>query len=320
MIVLKHVLVGTDFSAASEAALTYGRALAQLFGATLHLLHVAENDFLRSTPADPRAVDAGLRRALAARLTDEDRRTLHARAIVEVSDAPEEAIVEYARSAPIDLIVLGTHGRTGVSHALIGSVAERVVRTAPCPVLTVRQPEHEFVFSDAQKSEAAMILLKNILVATDFSEPSDAALAYGRELARTFSAQLVVLNVTDNIMARAYGGDGFVFSDPLLQQDVEAAARKQADALLSDEDRDQLRAKALVLTSNTPAFAIVDYARANNVDLIVMGTHGRGAVAQLLMGSVAERVVRTAPCPVLTVRHPEHEFVLPDALVAVAKA
>ena len=165
-----------------------------------------------------------------------------------------------------------------------------------------------------------MILLKKILVATDFSEPSDAALAYGRELARTFNAQLIVLNVNDNVMSRAYGGDGFVFSDPTLQQDIEAAARKQIDALLSDEDRDQLRAQTVVLTSNTPAFAIADYAADRAIDLIVMGTHGRGAVAHLLMGSVAERVVRTAPCPVLTVRHPEHEFVVPDALVAVAKA
>jgi nucleotide-binding universal stress UspA family protein len=165
-----------------------------------------------------------------------------------------------------------------------------------------------------------MILLKRILVATDFSAPSDAALAYGREFARTFNAQLVVVNVTDNVMARAFAGDGYVFSDPAMQRDIEAAARKQIDALLSDEDRDQLRAQGVVLTSNTPYVAIVEYAANNNIDLIVMGTHGRGAVAHLLMGSVAERVVRTAPCPVLTVRHPEHEFVVPDALVAVAKA
>jgi nucleotide-binding universal stress UspA family protein len=165
-----------------------------------------------------------------------------------------------------------------------------------------------------------MILLKKILVATDFSEPSDAALAYGRELARNFNAQLVVLTVTDNVMARAYAGDGYVFSDPLLQQDIEATARRQLDALLSDEDRDQLRAQAVVLTSNTAPAAIVEYAANSNIDLIVMGTHGRGAVAHLLMGSVAERVVRTAPCPVLTVRHPEREFVVADALVAVAKA
>jgi len=92
------------------------------------------------------------------------------------------------------------------------------------------------------------------------------------------------------------------------------------DASLFDEDRQALGAVGLVITSNSPSAAIVTYARDASIDLIVMGTHGRGAIAQILMGSVAERVVRIAPCPVLTVRHPEHEFVLPDALVAVAKA
>jgi nucleotide-binding universal stress UspA family protein len=165
-----------------------------------------------------------------------------------------------------------------------------------------------------------MIVLKKILVATDFSEPSEAALAYGRELARSFGAQLTVLHVAENVAARAYGADGIVFVEPELQHEVDAAARKRVDALLSNEDRDVLRAEALVITSNVTAGTIVEYAKSTSVDLIVMGTHGRGAVAHLLMGSVAERVVRTAPCPVLTVRHPEHEFVLPDALVAVERA
>jgi nucleotide-binding universal stress UspA family protein len=165
-----------------------------------------------------------------------------------------------------------------------------------------------------------MIALKKILVATDFGEPSEAALAYGRELARSFGAQLTVLHVAENVAARAYGADGIVFVEPELQHDVDAAARKRVDALLSNEDRDVLRAAALVITSNVTAGTIVEYAKSASVDLIVMGTHGRGAVAHLLMGSVAERVVRTAPCPVLTVRHPEHEFVLPDALVAVERA
>ena len=76
----------------------------------------------------------------------------------------------------------------------------------------------------------------------------------------------------------------------------------------------------MILVSHSPAAAITSYAREWGIDLIVMGTHGRGGFAHLLMGSVSERVVQTAPCPVLTVRHPEHEFVLPDALVAVVKA
>jgi nucleotide-binding universal stress UspA family protein len=165
-----------------------------------------------------------------------------------------------------------------------------------------------------------MIALKKILVATDFSELSDAALAYGRELARTFDASLTVVHIVDNILTRAYGAEGVVLADPELQREIETSAQRQVDALLFDDDRKMFGAVGLVITSNSPSAAIVTYARDASVDLIVMGTHGRGAIAQLLMGSVAERVVRIAPCPVLTVRHPEHEFVLPDALVAVAKA
>jgi len=165
-----------------------------------------------------------------------------------------------------------------------------------------------------------MITLKRILVATDFSEAADAALAYGRELARTVDARLDVLHVAANVFARAVGVEGYVAAYPQIQREVDDAARNQLDRLVTDEDRALLDARAVIRTSNSPAAEIVAYAREAGVDLIVMGTHGRGAMAQLLMGSVAERVVRTAPCPVLTVRHPEHEFVLPDALVAAARA
>jgi len=319
MMVLKNVLVATDFSPASEAALTYGRALAGTAGASLHVLHVTANFFLRSTPADPHAVVAAKTRALADRLAGAGP-ALDVQASVTVSDDAADAIVEYARRKTIDVIVLGTHGRTGVEHLLVGSVAEKVVRRAPCPVLTVRHPEREFVVQDHQTSEAAMIILKKILVATDFSEPSDAALAYAQELARTFGAQLSIAHVVDNVVARAYGPDAIVVADPELQSALEASALRQVEALISDEDRALLRAEPVILTSNAPAMAIVEYAGASDIDLIVLGTHGRGAVAHFLMGSVAERVVRTAPCPVLTVRHPEHEFVVPDALVAVSRA
>jgi nucleotide-binding universal stress UspA family protein len=165
-----------------------------------------------------------------------------------------------------------------------------------------------------------MILLKKILVATDFSEPSDAALVYGRQLARTFGARLTVFHAAENSASRAYGSDGFVFIESDLQSQVEAVARKRALSRISDEDRDELKAEAVVVTALSPAAAIAEYARREQIDLIIVGTHGRGGVAHLMMGSVAERVVRTAPCPVLTVRHPEHEFVLPDALVAIREA
>jgi nucleotide-binding universal stress UspA family protein len=164
-----------------------------------------------------------------------------------------------------------------------------------------------------------MIALHRILVATDFGEASDAALGYGRALARQFGASLTVLHVAEDLLTASFGIEGYVGGYPDFQRSIEEGARRQLDALLSEQDRTDLNATTVLMTSSSPALTIVTYARDTKVDLIVMGTHGRGAMAHLLMGSVAERVVRTAPCPVLTLKHPEHEFVLPDALVEVAK-
>jgi nucleotide-binding universal stress UspA family protein len=155
MILLKNILVATDFGEAADVALTYGRQLARTFGANLHLLHVMENTFLRPIATDPLALKAAMYNRLQARLTAADRADLHARTIVEVSDQPADVIVEYANGFAIDLIVTGTHGRSGAAHVLMGSVAERVVRKAPCPVLTVRHPEREFVVAEARQLAVA---------------------------------------------------------------------------------------------------------------------------------------------------------------------
>ena len=160
-----------------------------------------------------------------------------------------------------------------------------------------------------------MIAIKKILVATDFGPASETALGYGRALALQFNAGLHVLHVMESVAMTAATEYGFSGLPVEYQLEMEAAARKR-----TEEDRRLMNATAMVVRHNTPAAAIVEYARTNHIDLIVLGTHGRGALGHLFMGSVAERVVRTAPCPVLAVRNPEHEFVLPDALVAVEHA
>jgi nucleotide-binding universal stress UspA family protein len=165
-----------------------------------------------------------------------------------------------------------------------------------------------------------MITLKQILVATDFSESSDAALAYGRELASRFGATLHVLHVVQDIYVNTFGAENYVAIASGLQEEIEDDARRRLHALVIDSDRSGPPTVPIVLTAMQPAAAIIDYAKSHDIDAIVMGTHGRGAFAHLLMGSVAERVVRLAPCPVLTVRHPEREFVQPDALAVVARA
>ncbi len=165
-----------------------------------------------------------------------------------------------------------------------------------------------------------MITLKKILVPTDFGEAADAALSYARALARNFGASIDVLHVAEDASARMFAGELYVAVPPTLQKDIEEAARKELDRRLIDNDPDPIVMRPIVITSNAPALSIVNYAKETGIDLIVMGTHGRGAMAHLLMGSVAERVVRLAGCPVLVVRHPEHEFVLPDTLAVAAKA
>jgi nucleotide-binding universal stress UspA family protein len=167
---------------------------------------------------------------------------------------------------------------------------------------------------------SAMIALKTILVPTDFGEAADAALTYAKALARNFGASIDVLHVAEDAAARMFAGEIYVGVPPTLQRDIEEMARKELAKRLIDNDPNPLSMRPVVMTSNAPALTIVNYAKEMNIDLIVMGTHGRGPMAHLLMGSVAERVVRLAGCPVLVVRHPEHEFVLPDALAVSATA
>ncbi len=161
-----------------------------------------------------------------------------------------------------------------------------------------------------------MVVLKNVLVATDFSEPSVVAMAYGRDLARSYGASLLGRHVVEDVLTR-YGPELGSLS-PQVQADLEATARRDLETAITDDDRRTLTVMSVVETHTNIPGGIVDYARRNQIDLIVVGTHGRGAMKQLLMGSVAERVVRTAPCPVLAVRERERDFIHPDAMVEVA--
>jgi nucleotide-binding universal stress UspA family protein len=161
-----------------------------------------------------------------------------------------------------------------------------------------------------------MVVLKSVLVATDFSEPSRVALDYGRDLARSYGATLHVLHVVDDMMLRYSGESGFVYPD--LQDKFVGQAQRDLEALITSDDRTSIDVVPVVQTNQSIVDGITSYAKEKQIDLIVMGTHGRGPIKHLILGSVAERVVRTAPCPVLTVRSPEHEFIVPDAMVEVA--
>jgi nucleotide-binding universal stress UspA family protein len=165
-----------------------------------------------------------------------------------------------------------------------------------------------------------MIAIKNVLVATDFSEPSMTALEYGRALARTVGASLHVIHVVDGVVMNGMLADTTPANWAGLLAELETAGRRQIEATVTEDDRRELAAKPVLRTFTAPARGIVEYAEEQDIDLIVIGTHGRSGWSHFFMGSVAEKVVRLARCPVLTVRHPEHEFLIPDALQVVAQA
>ena len=151
-----------------------------------------------------------------------------------------------------------------------------------------------------------MMTLKSVLVPTDFSECSEAALKYGRTLAASFGATLHLLHVVQDPYTQPWAAEAFPAPLGDLMEQWQAQARKRLTDWLPESERADVRVTVL---TGSPFFEIVRYAKDQQIDLIVIGTHGRGAIGHLLLGSVTERVVRKAPCPVLTIRHPQREFV-----------
>jgi len=146
-----------------------------------------------------------------------------------------------------------------------------------------------------------MLVLRDILVPVDFESTSDLALAWARQLASTLGARLHVLHVLEDAFALPAGTEGCLSDFPRLRRQAEKDARARVQALLTDTDR-KVGAATVVLVGASPSALIVGYASAIHADLIVMGTHGRSEKPLGVIGSVADQVVRTAPCPVLTMR------------------
>ena len=162
-----------------------------------------------------------------------------------------------------------------------------------------------------------MIVLKSILVPTNFSEKSEVAVRYGAALAAVFRAKLCVLHVVHETFA---GDIAAAATLNMLNVATQGASERLTSLLTADEKRALASAADHVVRIGAPTVEIVEYAREHGVDLIVVATRGRGAVAHMLEGSVVERLLRKAPCPMLVVRHPEHEFVLQaDAAESAAR-
>jgi nucleotide-binding universal stress UspA family protein len=294
-----RILVPIDLSRPSLKAIPYALAISRQFGADVHLLHVT--DVAQQPP--PTLLTLALvpqsewNQRLMKRLqalankysTDGNVSALEPR-----TGTAYEEICAVARELKADLIVIATHGYTGYKRMFLGSTAAQVVQHSPCPVLVVRQHLRHWNGAGDLRTRTGFELAR-ILVPTDFSECSLIAFEYGVQLARDFNAELRLMHV---INPHAYPfGDEYVALDPAqLMRETEYAEQKQRRSMAA---RAKTRYSVRVI-HGSPAVEVC-HATNEDVDLIVISTHGRTGLGHLLIGSVAEYVVRYAHCPVLVI-------------------
>ncbi len=299
MLEIRRILCPIDFSDASQHALDHAVAFARWFGSQITALHVSTPVFLPNPPilfaefpggampsgADRQHLENRLREWLApanaaGRQTD---------TLFDVG-APAACILERAASLPADLIVMGTHGRGGFERLLLGSVTEKVLRKARCPVLTVPPPA----------AARSTLPFKRLLCPVDFSDPSISALEFALSIAQESDARLTILHVVD------WPADDELFVErsfdvPAFRQQIEDQARHRLDALIPEDARNWC-APEPTLRYGKPYREILAVAETEHIDLVVMGVHGRNALDLTLFGSTTNHVVRRASCPVLTLK------------------
>jgi nucleotide-binding universal stress UspA family protein len=289
------ILHPTDFSAHADHAFALACSLARASGSRLLVVHVAPIPQLYTKHRYHEDLEAALR----------ERRSPGP--AVEIGwhllagDAAPE-ILWLAREIRCALIVMGTQGQTGLTRVLMGSVAEQVVRGAPCPVVTVKAPAPEpatQAVSETTDRMPAALPIRTILHPTDFSERCEEAFRVACALARDLAARVIVVHVPEPAAPPA----GMAPAPPRPEGHRAGLEERLGRFQLSAPD---VRVECRV-EEGEPATGIVSAARATTCDLIVMGTQGRTGLGRVLMGSVAEQVLRTAPCPVLTVKAPGGE-------------
>ncbi len=280
------ILCPTDFSEGSQQAVRVATRLASEASADLVIVHawfIPPLAFSMDAPFPPyvvqdmvddaqRNLDAAVRDAIAAGAKNTTGQL--------VSGVPWSQVVEILEKQAFDLCVIGTHGRTGLSRILVGSVAEMVIRHSPCSVLAVRP-------------DSKVAAFKNVLVPTDFSETATYALDLAGQMVDA-DGTITLLHVLE--LPVAFSGE--VAPDFARDLDKKSAAALDASAARLKNARVTTRSRIGYPGAQTLSTIEHD----PNIDLVVMGSHGRTGIKRVIMGSVAEKVVRHARCPVLVAR------------------
>ncbi|WP_146417287.1 universal stress protein [Haloarcula hispanica] len=280
-----RILVPTDGSPGSERAFEVAATLASTHDAAVHVLSVVDEhgptddwDYDGDSPAEA---------FIESQADHVDTEGLSVTTAVR-EGVVHDAVLDYGDENDIDLIVMGTHGRTGVRRFLLGSVTEKVVRLADVPVLSVK--------ADA---EPGTVSFDDILLPTDGSSGAEAAIEPTGALASATDATVHLVSVVDT---RSLGID---VGSSVIVDELESVA---TDAVGDASDRLSgmgVETVETAITHGVPYRAILDAIEETDADLVVIGTHGRTGIDRYLLGSVAEKLVRTSPVPVMTVRAPD---------------
>ncbi|HEX4783891.1 MAG TPA: universal stress protein [Candidatus Sulfotelmatobacter sp.] len=294
MLEIKLILCPIDFSEFSIRAYHHALSLAEHYRAKLVAQHVLElsrypyADYVAST-GDYAEFCRALREGGKERLQEFVKKHIHGEIRPELvvhEGAAPDSILSFAQTRKTDLIVMGTHGRRGYDRVVLGSVTNRVMRRAPCPVLAVCKPSRDS--SAAGEEPGHVHHLSRILFCTDFSENSERALDYAVSATVEYDAELTLLHVLEDVPS------------PTKTEQAIATATERLNKLIPQEGRRTLKIKTAVRVGK-PYQQIIQLAQEAQIDMVVMGVRGRGALDLAVFGSTTYRVLQLGPCPVLAV-------------------
>ncbi|MEM7587343.1 MAG: universal stress protein [Acidobacteriota bacterium] len=298
---ITKVLLPTDFSECAQRALTHAVYAARLLGAELHMLHAIElhaNDPYNPAYHFPESDELGARltqiatREMAGLVAAHVAEPLVVHQVRKRGIAAGPVILDYAEAHETDLIVLGTNGRRGLPRWLLGSVTEEVMRSAKCPVLTVR----------ATTPAPTEVPIRDVLVAIDFARCSEEALSYGKELAKSFDARLHLLHVVE---AQHWSGYLSPVTDttPPNAEKLRNLAELKLRRIIDEQPASDVEWVAHARFGYTKS-EILSLASELEAGYVVVGSQGFNALEDMFFGSTAEAMVRRASCPVLVVEAP----------------
>jgi nucleotide-binding universal stress UspA family protein len=292
---IKLILCPIDFSEFSVSAYQHALSVAEHYQARLVAQHIVE---LWRHPSADFAASAGLYEEYSQALRESGKKQLQEfvenhthdeiqpELVVQMGIAAD-SIVSFAQLQKADVIVMGTHGRRGFDRLMLGSVTDRVMRTAPCPVLAASKPPHGSVA--AGKERGHFHHLSRILFCADFSENSERALRYAISATAEYDAELTLLHVLEGVPS------------PAKTEEARAAAAERLDRLVPPEGGKSLKIRTAVRIGK-PYEQIIQLATEAQIDLVIMGVRGRGALDVAVFGSTTYRLMQLGSCPVLAVR------------------